>query len=172
MSLYVRFLSTDRSFFSLTKTLVCDRQLFLWQKLLSVTEVFFSVETQKKFVSLMETYFIWQNLLSERNLFLWHKLFFLGRSLLSKIPFFGILYVISRENFLREMGVSVISDNRDNNFVGPRHGLCESFFIGSGTHLDGRALCRQLGVVLHSHQRWCLPHHSSTAPPSPLVNNS
>ena len=37
--------------------------------------------------------------------------------------FFSFLRVVSRKKFLRDLGVSLISDNRDNNFVEPCLGL-------------------------------------------------
>ena len=37
--------------------------------------------------------------------------------------FFSFLCVVSRKKFLRDLGVSLISDNRDNNFVEPCLGL-------------------------------------------------
>ena len=33
--------------------------------------------------------------------------------------FFSFLRIVSRKKFLRDLGVSLISDNRDNNFVEP-----------------------------------------------------
>ena len=124
----------------------CDRNFCRWQKTFSVTETFFlwqqcvSLTKTWTLVSVMETCFLKENFtlteicvskklvsvtltfFCEGNLFLSRKvtiIWFCDRNLFCQnYPFF-ILYVISREKFPWEMGVSVISDNQDNHFVEP-----------------------------------------------------
>ena len=123
----------------LTETLIGARIYFLWQKCVSLTEtwtetcfcegnvfsegIFFS----DRHLCLTKTCFCDINFFSVTEFCFCHRKFFccsnlfLGQKLvLSKILFFGhFFYVISREKFPWEMGVSVILDNQDNHFVEP-----------------------------------------------------
>ena len=119
--IFIRFLSTclcDRRFFLLKKILlVADffsfffffffvaETVFMWQKCVSLTE------TQTEICFCDGKLFSKGNILSFRNCCL-------KEYLCPKYPVLSILYVISEEKFPWEIGVSVISDNRDNHFVG------------------------------------------------------
>ena len=77
--------------FCLTETCVCDMNLFSLKEIFFLSQIFFCCSI----------FFLWPNLV------------------LSKCPFWCILYMISREKFPWEIGVSVISDTRDTHFVEP-----------------------------------------------------
>ena len=80
----------------------------------------------------METFFLWQNCLSEQNMFLWQNLVFVERyyfkfCVATQHIFIWQKLVLSKTSFLgfytwffgKSFHVSVISDNRDTNFVEP-----------------------------------------------------
>ena len=92
--------------------------IFLWQKLLSVTVIIYVTYIicshiisflLKKLLSVAETCFC------DRNLFLWQKLV--------SVTCFTFLRLVLSTKFLPDLGVSIISDNWDNNFVEP---CCET----------------------------------------------
>ena len=91
-----------------TEFVFYDINLLLWRKLFSLTETFF----EGRIFYVKEFFF------SDKNFFLCQKL------VLSKIPFLGILYQISREKLPWEMRVSIILDNPDNHFVEPCLCVC------------------------------------------------
>ena len=97
-----------------------DRNLFLWHKPFSATETFFC----------------------DRKLLLWHRLVSLTKQkfflyFCDRNIFFGFLPVNFSEKFLWEMGVSVISDNGDDNFVEPCQSV--SFLFGQCWAVDSPA---------------------------------
>ena len=115
MSIYIRFLSTEAFFCIGEKLLRVAEICFCNRNCLSVTEVwFFKKCCQKDTVMLWKRiFFFGGNLflspifLCYNNILLWQQLF------MSKNSVLGILYIISKENFLWELGVSVILDNQD-----------------------------------------------------------
>ena len=127
----VQKLVSMKETFCVTETCFCDGNLFL------VTETFFlqiffvcvnlvfCEKTKKKKINMTETF------LCDRNLYQWKKFtsltepqtvtFSCDRTFFfcQYWPFWGILYIISREKFPWEMGVSVILDTRDTHFGEP-----------------------------------------------------
>ena len=113
------------------KLFICYRNVFiwpkLWQKFVYVMEICFlkkffspsSICVQKKLVSGTFTF-------SVKEIGFCHRKFCVTITSFSDINwssqkyfFGGILYVISRKTFVWEMGVSVISGNKENHFVEP-----------------------------------------------------
>ena len=115
MSLYIRFLSTclcDRSFFSLTESIVGGGKILMWQNLFLWQNFFPLTETRREIFSLMEThflknfgfltdsfvwkkpvsvpFFLWRQFISViENFFCYNNLFLWQKIVLSKILFFG-----------------------------------------------------------------------------------
>ena len=150
----------DKSLFLWQKLLSLAKPI-MWQKLFFCHSNFFLL-LLSKYVSLTDTQAktcILKDIFSLAELFVWRKLWhnffffcevcfchkkkffcysilFLWPNLvLFKIPFLGILYVISREGFLWEMEVFVISDTRDTHFVEPCPLPTLSHFFFCSIHL-------------------------------------